>query len=276
MTTDIRLQNGPRPWVPHAIMIPLAIVSIFPVWWMFVTSLRPENDIYSSLPWPATPTLDNYTYAMNSIAVGPMLRNTAIYATVTTLAQMLTAILAAWAFVRWRFPFDRAVLALIALTWLVPFQVVMIPNYILVSRMGLVDNILALLLPNVVSAFAILLLVQSMRSFPTEVIEAAEMDGANHWRVLWRVVVPNLRAPLAALSILLFISTWNDYFWPLLLTRTANSTVIQIGIQMFLTEEGNQWGPLMAISSLACLPVLVIYIALQRHVIDSFVKAGMR
>ena len=152
----------------------------------------------------------------------------------------------------------------------------MIPNYILVSRMGLVDNILALLLPNVVSAFAILLLVQSMRSFPTEVIEAAEMDGASHWRVLWRVVVPNLRAPLAALSILLFISTWNDYFWPLLLTRSEKSTVIQIGIQMFLTEEGNQWGPLMAISSLACLPVLAIYIALQRQVIDSFVKAGMR
>ncbi|WP_333828737.1 carbohydrate ABC transporter permease [Pararhodobacter sp.] len=276
MTTDISLQSGPRPWVPHAVMIPLAIISIFPVWWMFVTSLRPENDIYSSLPWPGSPTLDNYTYAMNAIAVWPMLRNTAIYATVTTLAQMLTAILAAWAFVRWRFPLDKLILALIALTWLVPFQVVMIPNYILVSRMGLVDNILALLLPNVVSAFAILLLVQSMRSFPTEVIEAAEMDGASHWRVLWRVVVPNLRAPLAALSILLFISTWNDYFWPLLLTRSEKSTVIQIGIQMFLTEEGNQWGPLMAISSLACLPVLAIYIALQRQVIDSFVKAGMR
>lgn len=276
MTTDIRPESSTRPWVPHAVMIPLAILSIFPVWWMFVTSLRPENDIYSSLPWPGSPTLDNYTYAMDAIAVWPMLRNTALYATVTTLAQMLTAILAGWAFVRWRFAGDKLVLSLVALSWLVPFQVVMIPNYILVSKMGLVDNILALLLPNVVSAFAILLLVQSMRSFPTEVIEAAEMDGASHWRVLWRVVVPNLRAPLAALSILLFISTWNDYFWPLLLTRTDKSTVIQIGIQMFLTEEGNQWGPLMAISSLACLPILVIYIALQRQVIDSFVKAGMR
>ncbi len=278
MTTETAIPEPGvgRGWVPHAVMIPLAIISIFPVWWMFVTSLRPENDIYSSLPWPGSPTLENYTYAMNSIAVWPMLRNTAIYAVTTTLVQMLTAVLAAWAFVRWRFPLDKLIFALIALTWLVPFQVVMIPNYILVSRLGLVDNLLALLLPNVVSAFAILLLVQSMRSFPTEVIEAAEMDGAGHWRVLWRVVVPNLRAPLAALSILLFISTWNDYFWPLLLTRSEDSTVIQIGIQMFLTEEGNQWGPLMAISSLACLPVLAIYVALQRQVIDSFVKAGMR
>ena len=102
------------------------------------------------------------------------------------------------------------------------------------------------------------------------------MDGAGHWRILWRVVVPNLRAPLAALAILLFISSWNEYFWPLLLTRSPQTTVIQIGIQMFLTEEGNQWGPLMAVSTMACLPVLTIYAILQRQVIDSFVAAGMK
>lgn len=276
MTIDRSLRQGPPALLAHAVMIPLALVSLFPVWWMFATSLRPENEIYSSLPWPASPTLANYAYAVDAIPVAAMLTNTAIYSVLATVAQVLTAVLAAWAFARWRFAFDKALFALVALTWLVPFQVVMIPNYILVSRLGLVDTIAALILPNTVSAFAILLLVQAMRSFPTEIVEAAEIDGAGHWRVLWRVVVPNLRAPLAALSILLFISTWNDYFWPLLLTRTENSTVIQIGIQMFLTEEGNQWGPLMAISSLACLPVLVLYVVLQRQVIDSFVKAGLR
>lgn len=276
MTTERRLAQGPRAWVAHGVMIPLAVVSLFPVWWMFVTSLRPENDIYSSLPWPSSPTLGNYVYAMEAIPVVRMLLNTALYSFFATIAQMLTAVLAAWAFVRWRFAFDRALFALIAMTWLVPFQVVMIPNYILVSRMGLVDTVTALLLPNTVSAFAILLLVQSMRSFPREVVEAAEIDGAGHWKVLWRVVVPNLRAPLAALSILLFISTWNDYFWPLLLTRTSESAVIQIGLKMFLAEEEYQWGPAMAISSLACLPVLLLYIVLQRQVIDSFVKAGLR
>jgi len=276
MTTDQALRQGPPAWLAHSVMIPLAFISLFPVWWMFATSLRAENEIYSSLPWPASPTLDNYVYAIDAIPIVAMLRNTAIYAVLTTITQILTAVLAAWAFVRWRFALDKALFTVIAMTWLVPFQVVMIPNYILVSRLGLVDTLTALVLPNTVSAFAILLLVQSMRSFPTEVVEAAEMDGAGHWRVLWRVVVPNLRAPLAALSILLFISTWNDYFWPLLLTRSANSSVIQIGIQMFLTEEGNQWGPLMAISSLACLPVLILFVLLQRQVIDSFVKAGLK
>ena len=263
-------------WRAHAVMAPLAFISIFPVWWMVVTSLRAENDIYSYLPWPVAPVLRNYVYGLDAVPVVRMLANTMLFASVATVAQMLTAVLAAYAFVRWRFMFDKAIYALIAMTWLVPFQVIMIPNYVLISQLGLINTITALILPHLASAFAILLLVQAMRSFPAEIMEAAHMDGAGHWRILWRIVVPNLRAPLAALAILLFISSWNEYFWPLLLTRSPQTTVIQIGIQMFLTEEGNQWGPLMAVSTMACLPVLAIYAILQRQVIDSFVAAGMK
>jgi ABC-type glycerol-3-phosphate transport system permease component len=263
-------------WLAHAVMAPLAFISLFPIWWMVVTSLRAENDIYSHFPWPLGPTLENYAYALDAIPVGRMLANTLVFAGGSTIAQVITAILAAYAFVRWRFAFDKALYAVVAMTWLVPFQVIMIPNYVLVSRIGLIDTITALILPHLASAFAILLLVQAMRSFPTEILEAAHIDGASHWRTLWRIIVPNLRAPLAALSILLFISSWNEYFWPLLLTRSQDTTVIQIGIQMFLTEEGNQWGPLMAVATLACLPVLSIYIVLQRQVIESFVATGLK
>lgn len=257
-------------------MLPLAIVCVFPIWWMFITSFRGENEIYDWLPWPTSLSLRNYDYALGAVPVVRMLFNTLIFASGATIAQVVTAILAAYAFVRWRFALDRMVYALIALTWLVPFQVTMIPNYVLVAQLGLIDSVIALILPHLASAFAILLLVQAMRSFPSEILEAAHIDGADNWRTLWRIVVPNLRAPLAALAILLFISSWNEYFWPLLLTRTQNGTVIQIGIQMFLTEEGSQWGPLMAVSSLACLPVLAIYVLLQRQVIDSFVAAGLK
>ena len=262
--------------VAHAVMIPLAFVSVFPVWWMFVTALRPENAIYAVQPWPVGATLDNYAFALGAVPVARMLWNTALFAAGSTAASLLTAILAAYAFSRWRFPGDRVMYAVVALTWLVPFQVVMIPNYVLIARLGLIDTVTALILPNVTSAFAVMLLTAAMRSFPREVVEAARMDGAGHWRILWRVIVPNLRAPLAALAILLFISSWNEYFWPLLLTRSANTTVIQIGIQMFLTEEGNLWGPLMALSTIACLPVLAIYVVLQRQVINTFVQAGLR
>ena len=260
----------------HLALAPLALVSVFPLWWMLTTALRGEAEIYSPWPWPAAPTLENFRFVIASTPVWRLLGNTLAYATLSTAIQLLTATLAAFAFARWRFPFDRTLHALFALSWLVPFQVVMIPNYVAIARLGLIDTLGALLLPHIASALAVLMLVQAMRSFPRDVIEAAQIDGASHWRLLWRIIVPNLRAPLAALAILLFISAWNEYFWPLLLTRTPRSAVIQIGIQSFLTEEGNLWGPLMAMSSMACAPVLLIYVALQRQVIDSFLKAGTR
>ena len=111
---------------------------------------------------------------------------------------------------------------------------------------------------------------------PAELMEAARMDGAGSWRVLWEVVTPNLRGTIASLAILIFISTWNEYFWPLLLTRTPEHSVIQIGIQMFMTSEGTQWGALMAASTLASLPIFILYIVLQQQVVSSFMKSGIR
>jgi len=260
----------------HLVMVLLSIVCLFPVYWMVATSLRPPNTLFETSLWPSQMSLDNYRYALESIPIVRMLINTLIVSVVTTAIQLFTGLLAAYAFARWRFPFDKLVYTGVALTWLVPFQVVMIPNYLLIAQMGLLDNITALILPNFASALAILLLAQAMRSFPKEVIEAARMDGARSWRVLWEVMTPNLRGTIASLAILIFISTWNEYFWPLLLSRTAENSVIQIGIQMFMTAEGNQWGPLMAASTLASLPVLVIYVVLQRQVIQSFMKSGIR
>ncbi|MGV8855653.1 MAG: carbohydrate ABC transporter permease [Devosia sp.] len=260
----------------HLLLVLLSLVCLFPVYWMVATSLRPANAIFESSLWPSSMSLDNYIYALNAIPILRMLGNTLLIAVVVTIIQLFTGLLAAYAFARWRFPFDKLVYTGVALTWLVPFQVVMIPNYLLVAKLGLLDSITALILPHFASALAILLLAQAMRSFPREVIEAARMDGARSWRILWEVMMPNLRGTIASLAILIFISTWNEYFWPLLLSRTAENTVVQIGIQMFMTAEGNQWGPLMAASTMASLPVLIIYVVLQRQVIQSFMKSGIR
>ncbi len=260
----------------HLVMVVLSIFCLFPVYWMVVTSLRPANEIYDTALWPTAASLDNYAYALKAIPIVAMLGNTLIVATVVTIAQLVTGLLAAYAFARWRFRGDRLVYTLIALTWLVPFQVVMIPDYLLVSSLGLLDSLGALILPHLAGALAILMLAQAMRSFPREVIEAARMDGARSWRILWEVIMPNLRGTIASLAILVFISTWNEYFWPLLLSRSPENSVIQIGIQMFMTAEGTAWGPLMAASTMASLPILLIYVVLQRQVVQSFMKSGIR
>jgi len=260
----------------HVVMVVLSIICLFPVYWMIVSSFRPANAIFETTLWPSAASLDNYVHAINAIPIGTMLLNTFVVSAIVTVVQLFTGLLAAYAFARWRFPFDKAIYTLIALTWLVPFQVVMIPNYLLVADLGLLDSLAALILPHFAGALAVLMLAQAMRSFPTEVIEAARMDGAKSWRILWEVMAPNLRGTIASLAILLFISTWNEYFWPLLLSRTPESSVVQIGIQMFITSEGTAWGPLMAASTLASLPILLIYVVLQRQVIQSFMKSGIR
>lgn len=260
----------------HATLIGLSLFSLFPIYWMIVCSLRPANQILETTIWPTGASLDNYVQALDSIPVLQMLGNTLLVSVVVTAVQLLTGLLAAYGFARWRFRFDKVVYGLVTLTWLVPFQVVMVPNYLLVIKLGLLDSITALALPHFASAFCIMMLVQSMRSFPKEVLEAARMDGAKSWRILWEIVTPNLRGALASLAILIFISTWNEYFWPLLLSRTPEHSVIQIGIQMFMTSEGTLWGPLMAASTMASLPVLLLYVVLQRQVVASFMKSGIR
>lgn len=262
--------------IAHLVMVILSIFCLFPVYWMVVSSLRPPNEIYDTSLWPTGASLDNYAYALKAIPIVRMLGNTLVVSTIVTVAQLFTGLLAAYAFARWRFRGDKFVYTLVALTWLVPFQVVMIPDYLLVSNLGLLDSLSALILPHLAGALAILMLAQAMRSFPREVIEAARMDGARSWRILWEVIMPNLRGTIASLAILVFISTWNEYFWPLLLSRSPENSVIQIGIQMFMTSEGTAWGPLMAASTMASLPILFIYIVLQRQVVQSFMKSGIR
>jgi ABC-type glycerol-3-phosphate transport system permease component len=272
MTSDPRL---PR-LMAHAAMILFSALAVVPVLWMVVTALRPEGEIFSTRPWPSRPTLANFAYVLDTMPMLRILWNTALMAGTTALAQVATGLMAAYALVRWRFRGAGLAHGLIALSWLVPFQVVMIPNYVLATQLGLLNSLAGLVIPNTAAAFAVLVLYNAMRGVPREVIEAARMDGAGSLRILVEVVVPNLRAPLAALGILAFISAWNDYFWPLLLIRRMEDSVVQIGLQFFLTEEGSQWGPLMAAATLAALPVLVVYLVLHRQVIDSFMRAGIR
>jgi sn-glycerol 3-phosphate transport system permease protein len=274
------IRNRPRfrldRTAAHLVLIGISLLTLFPIYWMAITSLRPANEIFSTSPIPHAVTFKNYTYVWEHIPIARMLVNTLEMALLITAAQLLTGLLAAYAFARWRFPGDKALFLLFVGTWLVPLQVTMIPNYVLLARLGWLNTLAALVVPQVASAFGIILLRQYMRAFPKELIDAARIDGASSWRVLWGLIVPNLRAPLAALAILMFITAWNEYFWPLLVIRKLEDSVIQVGLQLFLTQEGDLWGPLMAAATLSSLPIFVLYILLQRQVIDAFVRSGLK
>jgi len=260
----------------HAALIALSLLAVFPLYWMVVTSLKPEVDVYTSHLLPLRITLQNYADAWQAIPMPRMLGNSMLVAVSQTAAQLLTSILAAYAFSRWTFRGSGLIYGLIALTWLVPFQVIMIPNYVAISEFGWRDHLLGLIVPNMVSAFAVLQLYNAFRSYPYTLIEAARLDGASDWGILWRTMLPNLKAPIASVGILLFITSWNDYFWPLLVTTRLENSTIQKGLQLFISSEGNMWGALMAATTIASLPVLLLYLLLQRQIIDSFLKGGLK
>ncbi|HSV80121.1 MAG TPA: carbohydrate ABC transporter permease [Ramlibacter sp.] len=260
----------------HLVLAPLALLCVFPLYWMVVTALRPEVDVFATVLWPESPTLANFRYVLDAVPMGAMLLNTTLVAALSTLLQALTGLTAAYVFARSQGRTDRWMLALLTVTWLIPPQVIMIPNFVLANNLNLLDTLGGLVIPHAASAFAIMLLYQSIRSFPREIIESAEMDGCGHARILFAIIVPNIRPVLASISILLFISAWNEYLWPLLVSRSAENTVVQIGLQMFMTEQGNQWSALMAAATLASLPILALYLVLQRQIIDTFVRSGLR
>ncbi|MCR2803529.1 carbohydrate ABC transporter permease [Paenibacillus soyae] len=262
--------------VKHASLIALALLAVFPLYWMVVTSLKPESEVFTSSLIPLHLTFENYVQAWNAVPMDRMLANSMVVAVIQTVMQLITSILAAYAFTRWEFRGSNLIYGLIALTWLVPFQVIMIPNYVAISGFGWRDHLAGLIVPNIASAFAVLQLYNAFKSYPKTLIEAARLDGASDWGVLWRTIMPNLKAPVASIGILLFITSWNDYFWPLLVTTKLENTTIQKGLQMFISSDGNMWGALMAATTIASLPVLIIYLLLQRQIIDSFVKGGLK
>lgn len=259
----------------HAALAVLAVACAFPIYWMYATSLRRPGDVYATglLPWPLS--LESYGDVARQLDIVGQLLNTFAVAAGTAVGQMLVALLAAYAFVAYRFRGERILFLAVIGTWLVPFQVTMLPNYVLLFQLGLLNTLAGVVLPQLLSAVGVLLLRQHMQSFPTELLEAARMDGRGSWTTLWTVVVPNLKAALSALGILLFITAWNEYFWPAMVLRRAGS-VVQLGIRSFMGTEGTNWGPLMAASGLACLPVFALYLVLQRHVVSAFVRSGLR
>ncbi|PRZ44421.1 carbohydrate ABC transporter membrane protein 2 (CUT1 family) [Antricoccus suffuscus] len=259
----------------HAILGVVALFCLFPVYWLLATSLRRPGDIYSLAPFPWPLTFENYAGAADKADVPGLLINTTFTAVSSTAIQLFIAILSAYGFAMHQFRFKRVLYLAFIATWLIPFQVTMLPNYLLLHQLGLLNTLAGVVLPTMCSVLAVLMLRQHLDSFPKELVAAAKMDGLSSWRTLWQVVVPNLRPALAALSILLFINSWNEYFWPAVVLQQRNA-VLQLGLRSFMSAEGNDWGPMMALAAMSCLPVFLLYLAMQRRVVSAFVRSGLK
>jgi len=259
----------------HVVLGGLGLLCAVPVYWLFATSLRRPEDVTSTAPLPWPLSLQNYADAWAVLDVPGLLLNTIVMAGLIAAGQLLVGLLAAYAFAAWDLRGARVLHLAFVATWLVPFQVTMLPNYVLLKQLGLLDTIAGVVVPNLCSALGVIMLRQHLLGFPRELLDAARMDGRGSWRILWTVVVPNIGPALASLAILLFVSAWNEYFWPALVLRRS-AGVLQLGLRGFMGTEGTDWGPMMATAGLSCLPILLLYLVLQRRIVDGFVRSGLK
>jgi len=264
---------------PHLVLGATAAAVIFPMLWMTSTALKPASEIFAGTfaLWPAHPTLAHFTTAAAQVPMARLFWNSLVVALAVTAAQALTSVLAAYACALLRFPGRDVCFALFVATMMVPFQVTMIPNYLLIARLDLLNTYAGLILPQVVTGYGVFMLRQTFKNLPRSLVEAGIVDGASSWQVLWRIVVPATRTGLAALCILFFVNTWNQYLWPLLVASDKAMKTLPVGMQEFVSlEGGTNWGPLMAAATLAIIPALIAYVLAQRYILESFVAAGLK
>lgn len=263
--------------IGHAVLLIVSFVSIFPIYWLFATALRRSGDVGKNtiFPWPIS--LENFRTVFDSLPILSMVGHTFLMALTVAVCQLILAVFAAYGFAMWEFPGKNILFLVFLGSWLVPFQVTMIPNYVTISQWGLLDTVLGVIIPSIGSAFAVMLMRQHMTAFPRELVDAAHMDGHNNWGILWRVVLPNMRPALAALGIMLFIEAWNNYMWPSIVLQHKPDELLQMGLRAFMGgDQGTDWGATTAAAGLACVPIFLIYVFLQRYIVDAFVRSGLR
>jgi multiple sugar transport system permease protein len=262
----------------YATVIGVTLLMLAPFVWMLSASLKLNRDVFSfPIQWiPAEPRWQNYIDIWTKIPLGLFIWNTAKITIIVTLLQLFTSSFAAYAFAKLRFPFRDVLFLGYVATIAMPWQVYMVPQFLLMRELGLNNTHAALILLQAFTAFGVFLMRQFYQSIPDELCEAARIDGMNEYQIWWRIMLPLSRPALSTLVIFTFVSTWNDFLGPMIyLTKTELKT-IQVGLRMFISQYSAEYGLIMAASVVALIPVLIVFLALQRFFVEGIASTGIR
>ncbi len=275
-----RVPRWPVRALMFAILTVGAIGMVLPFVWMVSTACKPPNELNQfPVRWvPENPVcLQNLEQLYEtSPHFNRYFLNSVLVTIGRTLGQLITCSLAAYGFARFPFPGRNIVFALCLGLLMVPFQAILIPEYILIRRLGWYNSFYALIIPGTFSAFALFLLRQAFLQIPVEIEEAATIDGANPLRVLWHVTLPLSKPALAAFTVITVQAAWNDFLYPLIVSNSPDTRVITIGLSLLQGERRTPWNLLMMGSFLATMPMLVMFVALQRYFIEGVSMSGVK
>jgi multiple sugar transport system permease protein len=264
------------PW--HLVLLPVSLIFALPLFWLVLSSFMTNAQINRFPPTiiPDSLHLDGYRYVLNNALFPRWFLNSVIVSVVVVFGNLVFGSLAGYAFARMRFRGSKTLLALMLGTLVIPFQITMIPTFLLMKYLGVIDTLGALIVPSLVTPFAVFLLRQFFLSLPREIEEAAWMDGCSRLRTLWVIVLPLARPALGTVAVLTFLTTWNDLAWPLIAINNDHNYTLQLGLTTFQGQHRTQWAAVMAGNMITVLPVLIAFLAAQRTFIQSLTSSGVK
>ncbi len=281
-----RTAANPSSWpallvsvLKYALLLLTMAVFLVPVFWMVSASFKTLQEIYTFPPqWiPSQPRWENYVRAWNAAPFGRFYINTIITTFFGVTAEVLLGTMTAYAFVYLPFPRKNLLFLVMLAALMVPIHVTILPNYLTIANLGWLNTYQGIIVPGASVAFGTFLFRQHFLTLPTEILEAARMEGAGHLQLLGRIVLPLSQSILVTVSLISLVNKWNDFLWPLIVTNQTHMRVLPVGLAYLYDQEGtNQWGIIMAGTIFVVLPILVIFVWAQRHIISGLTAGATK
>lgn len=265
--------------VVYVILILIALVMIIPFLWMLSAAIKSDREVFQMNPFvwiPENPKWSNYTNIWTKIPFGRFVLNTVYLTIIVTFLQLLTSSFAAYSFAKLNFRHKNTLFLAYIATIAMPWQVYMVPQFIMMRKMGLNDKLLAIICLQAFSAFGVFMMKQFYEGIPDDLCEAARIDGMSEYRIYSSIMLPLSKPALSTLTIFTFVATWNDYLGPLIYLRTQEKKTIQLGLKMFINQYSSDYGLIMAGSVLSLIPVLIVFLILQKYFVEGVASTGLK
>jgi multiple sugar transport system permease protein len=280
MNTSMKITAVVRSIALYGILVVGAFVMLLPFAWMLSSSFMSTEEVISRpLTWfPSALRFENYSRLSEAIPLGRMYLNSMIVTTLTTFGILLTSSLAGYGFAKFQFPGRDFLFLLVLATMMIPFFVVLLPIFYMISQLGWINTYQGLIVPNIVTGFGIFLMRQYMLSLPDEVLDAARIDGASEFEIYWRIALPLSTPVIGALGILAFVYQWNNFLWPLVVARSSDMWTVPVGLNSLrvYASSADVINLQMAGAALAIVPVMIVFLLLQRYFVRGIALTGMK
>lgn len=264
----------------YTVLILGLVATLLPFFYIIVSSLKTPTELRQTPPdfFSKTPSLNNYTTILNDedIPLTQNLFNSIFVSLMRVGITLFTSSYAGYIFAKYHFKGKNLAFGVILIQIMIPFQVVMIPNYLLVVKLGLIDSLWALIVPSFVDAYGIFMMKQFIEAMPSELMDAARIDGASEFGIYSRIILPQMGPPLASLGIFTFMYTWNDYLWPLIVLTSPEKRTIPLLVVWFQTQHVSNQGLVLAASILTLIPIFIVYVFLQRWIVDQATSSAFK